>query len=296
MNLGRRGIPLDDWNLVSGGTPVNTIFEIPNWKGRNIQVARSGEQFNGRMAVVDFKDNLVAAAIPECIPFPLLQKLVRSVHEADYFGAARTAVTNLLDFYTDLQSLASEDAITFSYFGPIWLRGSTEVARFTDWLVRELELPLRKTATANMEFWRRIPHAQTAGRNGSEFDWAVQSANLLLFSENEFCGSHASNLGIRCDLSQVEMLREYVIKWGAALHPSVERFVILYITPFALAQSAVQEDFPIGRAWLHIRNLTWQHLSSYRGHPLGTEFGEYFDWRCAHAELSVPNPLPAIPG
>lgn len=276
---------------------MNNTFETPNWKGRNIQVARSGEHFNGRMAVLDFKDNLVAAAIPGFIPFPLLQKLARSVHEADYFGAARTAVTNRLGFYTDLQSLASEDALTFSYFSPIWLKGPMEVARFTDWLMRDLELPLRKTATANVEFWRRInPHAQTAGRNGSEFDWAVQSANLLLLSENEFCGTQASNLGINCDLSQVEMLREYVIKWGAAVHPSVERFVILYITQCALAQSAVQEDLPIGRAWLHIRNLTWQHLSSYTGHPLGTEFGEYCDWRCTHAKLSVPNPLPAIPG
>jgi len=275
---------------------MNNTFEMRNWKGRNIQVTRSGEQLNGRMAVVDLKDNLVAGAIPEFIPFPLLQKLVRSVHEADYFGAARTAVTNRLGFYTDLQSLASEDATTFSYFGPIWFKGSTEVARFTDWLMRDLELPLGKTATANLDFWRRIPHAQTAGRNGSEFDWAVQSANLLLLSENEFCGTQASNLGINCDLTQVQMLREYVIKCGAAVHPNVERFVILYVTSCGRAPRVVEEDVPIGRAWLHIRNVTWQHLSSYTGHPLGTEFGDYYDWRCAHAELSVPTPLPAIPG
>jgi len=272
----------------------NNTFEIPNWKGRNIRVARSGRQFNGRMAVVDFKNNLITGAIPGFIPPPLLQKLVRSVHERAYFGAARDAVTELLNFYTDLQSLASEDALTFSYLGLIWLLGQSEVARFTDWLMRELDLPVAK-GTAIMDFWRRIPHAQTGGRNGSEFDWAVARQDLLLLAENEFSGPQGSNLGVNCDLTQVEMLREYAMKRGCAVHPSVTSFVVLGVTSCGRPEIAPQEDIDLGGAWLHVRNVTWQHLASYRGHPSGTEFADYYEWRIDHAKLRVPELLPTIP-
>ena len=134
------------------------VFEIPNWKGNKISVARSK---NGRIAVVDFRDNLIANALPGVvIPFPLLQKLVRSVHESQFSGSALNAVTKKLKFYADLQSLASEDIMTFSCLGPIWLAGPQEVARFADWLIREWGLPLKKLGTAMMDFWRRLPHAR----------------------------------------------------------------------------------------------------------------------------------------
>jgi len=272
----------------------NIVFEIPNWKGRMVRVTRSGQQSNGRMAVIDFKDNLITGAIPGFIPLPLLQKLVRSVHEVDYFGAARDAVTSRLGFYTDLQSLASEDTITFSYLGPIWLLGSLEVAKFTDWLMRELELPVGRAGMAMMDFWRRIPHAQSGGRNGSEFDWAVVRPELLLLVENEFSGTQSSNLGVNCDLKQVEMLREYAMNWGRVFHPSVTKFVILGVTSCGRSEIAPQEDIDLGGAWVHVRNVTWQHLASYRGHPSGTEFADYYAWRIEHAELQVPEPLPAI--
>src|SRR5438094_1916896 len=84
------------------------------------------------------------------------------------------------------------------------------------------------------------------------------------------------------------MLTEYVRNYGRILHPDVKTFVILGVTLCGRPEIAPQEHVDLGGARLHIRNLTWQHLASYRGYPTGTESADYLDWRTQHAELHVP--------
>src|SRR5207253_7155082 len=106
----------------------------------------------------------------------------------------------------------------------------------------------------------------------------------LVLAENEFSGTQCTNLGIDANLTEVEMLREYVIRYGPDLHESVKTFVILGVT--LSDELAPEEDIDLGGgAWLHIRNLRWRHLASYRGYPSGTEFAEYLEWRIQHAKL-----------
>ena len=50
---------------------LQDVFEIPNWEGKYICVARSRSKFDGRVAVVDVRDNLIAATMPGFIPSPL---------------------------------------------------------------------------------------------------------------------------------------------------------------------------------------------------------------------------------
>jgi hypothetical protein len=170
------------------------IFQIPNWKGNKICAARSN---NGRIAVVDFRENLIPAATPGgYVPVPVLQKLVRSVHQVDFSGRALGAVTRKLKYYSDLQSLASEDSMTISCLVPIWFAGPQEVARFADWLIQEWELPVARLGLATMDFWRRLPHPQTASRNGSDFDWTISHENFFLLAENEFSGNNARTWGL----------------------------------------------------------------------------------------------------
>jgi hypothetical protein len=86
---------------------------------------------------------------------------------------------------------------------------------------------------------------------------------------------------------------EYLIRYGRDLHESVKQFLVLGVTLYD--DLAPEEDIDLGGgARLHIRNMTWQHLASYRGYPSGREFADYLEWRIQHAKLSFPEPLPTI--
>ena len=89
---------------------------VENWRCEPTEIARSR---GGKAAVVDFADGLVRGVAEPWPPLEILQKLTKSGHESAFEGAELTAVRRTLGFYTDLQSLRSEDAVTWSAFGTV---------------------------------------------------------------------------------------------------------------------------------------------------------------------------------
>lgn len=88
---------------------------VKDWNGRDITVVRS---HGGVMALADYADNLIR---DEAIPWPppaVVQKLYESHHGSRAFRDSRRQIlTRILGVYTDLQSIHSEDAITWNFFG-----------------------------------------------------------------------------------------------------------------------------------------------------------------------------------
>ena len=87
-----------------------------DWNGREIESARSR---GGVLAVVDFSDNLIRPDGVTWPPPPVVQKLYESRQVRAFDGADVEAATRVLGAYSDLQSMHSEDAVTWSYFGPL---------------------------------------------------------------------------------------------------------------------------------------------------------------------------------
>jgi len=97
--------------------PIEPTFRITDWNGRAIEAAQSRGNV---VAVADFSDNLMRLESALWPTAAVLQKLCRNPrHEEAFDGQARQLLTERLGFYSDLQSLHSEDAITWSFFGTL---------------------------------------------------------------------------------------------------------------------------------------------------------------------------------
>jgi hypothetical protein len=111
--------------------------EARDWNDRMITLARSAR---GVRVVRDFSDNLIRDERLPWPPPPVVQKLYESRQSRAFEGSELAAATSVLGFYSDLQSLNSEDAITWSYFGPFMAEPPESRATFLNWLLREAEL------------------------------------------------------------------------------------------------------------------------------------------------------------
>jgi hypothetical protein len=69
-------------------------------------------------------------------------------------------VTKTLGFYSDLQSLESEDAITWSVFGPVAYAPPHLRSSFAAGLLKLIGVPSGPVSMANVWLWRRLPHPE----------------------------------------------------------------------------------------------------------------------------------------
>jgi hypothetical protein len=100
--------------------------EIADWNGISIPVARS---HGGVIAVADFADNVVRTGIAPWPPAPLVMKLYESRQKRAFATDDLHVLSKRIGIYSDVQSMHSEDALTWSFFGPLaWSGESTRVA------------------------------------------------------------------------------------------------------------------------------------------------------------------------
>src|SRR4051794_38351564 len=165
--LGSAGGRLRSSSLGSGLPTMPEILK--DWNGREFRLVRSK---GGVAAVSDFADNLIRDERLPWPPPPVVQKLYESRQSRAFIGAELAAATARLGFYSDLQSLHSEDAITWSYFGPFLAETPASRARFLNWLLKRLELDeFASNGSCQLDLWRRIPHPdRPTASGGPELD------------------------------------------------------------------------------------------------------------------------------
>src|SRR6185503_14844527 len=89
---------------------------IRNWHNESIEVAQSS---GGVLAVVDPWHNVIRTGVRPWPAPELIQKIYQSIQVRAFVGDQHQMATATLGFYSDLQSIHSEDAITWSVFGPV---------------------------------------------------------------------------------------------------------------------------------------------------------------------------------
>jgi len=110
---------------------------ILDWRGAEIEVAASG---TGVLAVANVWENLIRTGVAPWPPPELLQELYQSRQVRAFQGEHLTVATSRHGFYSDLQSLHSEDAITWSVFGPIVYAAPDERLAFVQELLALIEI------------------------------------------------------------------------------------------------------------------------------------------------------------
>lgn len=251
--------------------------QAADWNGRAITLARSR---GGVRVVCDFSDNLIRDDRVPWPPPPVVQKLYESRQARAFDEPDLGAATGRLGFYSDLQSLNSEDAITWSYFGPLVPEPPDARARFLNWLLQQIGFEeAGASSRCAIDLWRRIPHPdRPTSSGGPELDVVLDGDRAVVFAEAKWRSKEATNQGISRTKSQLQLRRDFLGTIGPRIYGD-RTFVVCGIVL----------DEPLGAATppdahgVHTASIKWDELSRYERHPRGEEFARYLAWKRSFA-------------
>jgi len=136
------------------------IVQLQDWNGRNVDAFRSR---GGVWAFPDFADNVIKCEDLHWPPPELVQQLSQSQQLWAFLPEDQPHLTHGLGYYTDLQSINSEDAIQWSYFGPLLYGLPDQRGAFANWLLEYLRLPWR-TRSCSLAVAQGSPSRQSYAR------------------------------------------------------------------------------------------------------------------------------------
>lgn len=249
-----------------------------DWRGTEVEVAKSA---GGVLALSNPWDNLVRSGVLPWPPAELVQKLYQSRQIRAFRGPDEVIATKALGFYSDLQSLHSEDAITWSVFGPVAYSAPAVRVSFAEALLRLIAVPSGPVSTANVWLWRRLPHPDTLVPGGPEVDFGVQTDEVFLVGEAKWLSYVGGAQGVKRDKDQITLRREFCTKYGRLLIPGCRRFVVLGVS---LAGGIVPSvDAEVNGVAIYTRDVTWKDLVGLDAHPQAAEVRSYFSWKQSHS-------------
>lgn len=242
-------------------------MQIKNWNNADIEIVESK---GGVKATINPYDNLIKTNISPWPPPEILSKLYLSNHQNSFDNS----IVWGLGYYSDIQSLNSEDAITWSYFGTLAYADTNVKSKFLQNLCNLLEFNYNGTnEQVGISLWRRIPHPDTLVSGGPELDFTIQSEKVLLFGEAKWLSGISINQGKKKDKDQIELRDEFLKKYSRRIFPDLITANVLCLSfNTSNHQSAL--------------NLTWQDLIYAKIHPLNDELIRYYEWK---KNLSIKN-------
>lgn len=246
---------------------------ILNWHDEPIEVARSD---GGVLAAVNPWDNVIRTGVRPWPAPELIQKIYQSRQVRAFSSDEHRLATVTLGFYSDLQSIHSEDAITWSVFGPVIYAGDDVRQAFVTELFRLIEVP-GTPANAHIWLWRRLPHPDSLVSGGPEIDFGIQTDDVFLLGEAKWRSSVGTAQGVNRDKDQVTLRREFCEKYGRRLLPTVKHFVVLGVSWKGGITAHTQTES--AGVCLYARDCTWQGLSDISSHPCRDEVRRYLDWK-----------------
>lgn len=251
---------------------------LDHWKGHSVSAASS---LGGVIALSNVWDNLIHGHVSPWPPPELVQKVYKSRQARAFSGPDEMLATGHLGFYSDLQSVHSEDAVTWNLFGPIAYASPTTRAAF----VRELLhlLGIKDTlSTATIWLWRRLPHPDSLVPGGPEVDVGIQTDSTLIIGEAKWRSGVGVAQGIARDKDQIHLRADFCSKYGATLYPSVRSFVVLGIGQHTGMLTEAQRSHSAG--CLTVAETTWSALSMLGSNPHAAEFRDQLEWRVRHSK------------
>ncbi len=241
-----------------------------DWNGNNVTIAKSKR---GVIAVSHPFSNLIRTGCEPWPPPEIVQKLYKSNHIHDFSEDAQVICNSGLGYYCDLQSLHSEDAITWSVFGTAV---RTKQEKLEDWLsdlFKVIQLPEAEAKDAEIFLWRLIPHPDNLVPGGPEIDVGILTNNTIILGEAKWLSKTATGQGKKKNKDQIQLRGEYLKTYGPKFYKDHSQFVVLGI---GLRKEAFVNTVPEG---IIFRSITWEEVCSLNSHPLAEEIKRYFEWK-----------------
>lgn len=247
---------------------------VLDWNDQEVLLAKSK---GGVLAFVDpFRGLLLGGTIEEH-PTEIKRKLSKSRHQRAFQGEDLDAVIEKLGYYCDLQSVNSEDAMTWSVFGPLLCAPASVRTEFCARLFHLIEARLDPPQSAKLSLWRRVPHPDTSGSGGPELDFLIKTPKVVIIGEAKWDSSVGTKQGTNKKKDQILIRKEFLEKSGRTIYPTVTTFVVLGVH---LNEAVVQpKSLRVDDSEILFRNVPWENICSITPHPAEGELPRYFQWK-----------------
>ena len=247
---------------------------VLDWNGNEILLAESR---GGTLAFIDPFAGLLRGGIKVGPPPEIRRKLSKSGHQSNFQGEDRDAVVEKLGFYCDLQSINSEDAMTWSVFGPLMYATVSVRAKFCAGLFHLIEARLNPPQSAKISLWHHVPHPEPSSSGGPEFDFLIETSEVAIIGEAKWNSPVGTRQGKNRDKDQIMIRKEFLEKHGRRIYPTVTTFVVLGVH---LKDALVRpEEYRVGNFEILLRNVSWDAICSITPHPAEEELPNYFRWK-----------------
>jgi hypothetical protein len=247
-----------------------SLIELKDWTNRDIKAIRSK---GGVFAFPDFSDNLIHCGDGPWPPPEILQKLYKSEKLWAFPEEDQGTLAQKLGYYCDLQSIHSEDAMQWSYFGPLIYGTSEDRTRFARWLHARLSLSCLPPTSCAMAIWQRIPHPETGTANGPELDLLMCADTFVLFVESKWRSGEGRWQGVDGTATQVQLRQRFLARFGKSLFGNAHLAVMYVVLDDSQRSSG---DLTISVPVVSIR---WTDLCDFSQHPRAEEIRRYYDWK-----------------
>lgn len=248
---------------------------IDNWNGQPVAVRRSR---GGVLTFEHWEDNVLGAP-----PWPeaLLGQVRGYVARPDHFaGGDADALAAHLGRISKFQSVNSEDAVTYSWFGTLAAAAANVRCAAVQWLYDRAGIP----ATAQnpvIDQWARVFHPNAPGSpRGPELDARIDDPGAaLVYVEAKWSAGIGTGRGKLADVPDDQIvLRRDSLRSDPNVNSDERTFAVLGVSEHkpGLAQwdEPDGDGRPVTVAW-----LTWDDLADCSDHPLAEEFGRYLAWK-----------------
>jgi len=250
--------------------------EMKDWNGKDIQIARSK---GGVIVVSNPLDNLISTGINPWPTPEILQKLYQSRQVRAFEGEQLELAKAGIGYYCDLQSLHSEDAITWSVFGTVSHSSEEIRKRWTDTFLSLSNLPDILSRGADIFLWRRIPHPDTLVSGGPEIDFGIITENALILGEAKWQSNVASSQGKNKNKDQIMLRGEFLLKYARRIFPKLSHHIVIGV---GLSKESFRSTVPDG---VLFRSVAWEAVCGLNSHPLSDEVQRYFQWKKEHTKF-----------
>ncbi len=187
---------------------------VLDWNSNEVSLAESR---GGVLAFINPFAGLLRGGLKEGPPPEIRRKLSKSRRPSAFRGDDLDAVVEKLGFYCNLQSVKSEDAITWSVFGPLTYAPAIVRAEFSTRLFHLIEAQLDPPKSANISLWRHVPHPDTSGPGGLELDFLVETPKVVIVGEAKWDSFLDTRQGK--DKDQIMLRKEYLENTDERLTP-----------------------------------------------------------------------------
>ena len=193
-------------------------------------------------------------------------------------------VKKYLGYYSDLQSIHSEDALTWSVFGTVAYADKDTQKSYVRDILKQININTKSVINTHIWLWRRIPHPDTLVSGGPEIDFGIQTEKTIIFGEAKWRSGIGGSQGKNKDKDQIILRREFFEKYGKLVFPDATDYVILGLSPEG---GVIQnKDYDIGQAFLRYRDLKWDEFCRIESHPCCEEVRRYLQWKRENSKMS----------